>query len=32
MTDDVDGYKNTMDQCSSIGIADRQKSLKWLAK
>lgn len=32
MTDDVNEYKNTMDQCSGIGIADRQKSLKWLAK
>ncbi|MFH0709897.1 MAG: hypothetical protein V2A75_06805 [Pseudomonadota bacterium] len=32
MTDDANAYKNTMDQCSGIGIADRQKSLKWLAK
>ena len=32
MTDDVNGYKNTMDQCTGIGIFDRQKSLKWLAK
>lgn len=32
MTDDVNSYKHTMDQCSGIGIADRQKSLKWLAK
>jgi hypothetical protein len=32
MTDDVNGYKSTMDQCTGISIADRQKSLKWLAK
>lgn len=32
MTDDVNGYKNTMDQCSGIAISDRQKSLKWLSK
>lgn len=32
MNDDINGYKNTMDQCSGISMADRQKSLKWLAK
>jgi len=32
MTDDVNGYKDTMDQCTGIAIADRQKSLKWLSK
>lgn len=32
MTDDVNGYKNTMDQCTGIGVEDRQKSIKWLAK
>lgn len=32
MTDDINGYKNTMDQCTGIGIADRQKSIKWLGK
>ncbi len=32
MTDDVNGYKNTMDQCCGIAISDRQKSLKWLSK
>lgn len=32
MTDDVNGYKHIMDQCTGIAIADRQKSLKWLSK
>lgn len=32
MTDDENGYKNTMDQCTGISVADRQTSLKWLAK
>ncbi|MDP3265797.1 MAG: hypothetical protein Q8M39_03100 [Sulfuricurvum sp.] len=32
MNDDMNGFKNTMDQCTSISIIDRQKSIKWLAK
>lgn len=32
MINDVNAFKNTMDQCSGIGIGDRQKSIKWLSK
>ena len=32
MSDDVDGYKNTMDHCTMISLANRQAYLRWLSK
>lgn len=32
INNDINEFKNTIDHCTGIGMADRQKSLKWLAK